>query len=377
MSKVIKFVKKEAVLFISLAAALISMIFTPPNPEYLGYVDWSTLGLLFCLMAAVQGFGSIGAFSRLAETLTRRFHSTRSLGAALVLMCFFLAMLVTNDVSLLTIVPLTIALFRSMPEVCIRTVVLETAAANLGSMATPMGNPQNLYIYSHFSMPVADFFRVTLPPTALSLALLLLSVLIIPRSKLSAPESPENAADVPAGASGKRMKLRAALFSAAAAVSLCTVLRLLDWRVCLVVVLVCVLTADWRVLKRVDYALLLTFICFFVFVGNLSAVRELISGVVSGREMLVGVLLSQVISNVPCAVMLSGFTGNAEQLLLGVDIGGLGTLIASLASLISFKLYGATAGAKKGRYFAEFSAYNFAMLIVLFAAQTGFNALSA
>ena len=376
MIKVIKFVKKEAVLFISLAAALISMIFTPPNPEYLGYVDWSTLGLLFCLMAAVQGFGSIGAFSRLAGTLTRRFHSTRSLGAALVLMCFFLAMLVTNDVSLLTIVPLTIALFRSMLEVCIRTVVLETAAANLGSMATPMGNPQNLYIYSHFSMPVADFFRVTLPPTALSLALLLLSVLLIPRSKLSAPESPENAA----GASGKRMKLRAALFSAAAAVSLCTVLRLLDWRVCLVVVLVCVLTADWRVLKRVDYALLLTFICFFVFVGNLSAVpavRELISGVVSGREMLVGVLLSQVISNVPCAVMLSGFTGNAEQLLLGVDIGGLGTLIASLASLISFKLYGASAGAKKGRYFAEFSAYNFAMLIVLFAAQTGFNALSA
>ena len=156
--------------------------------------------------------------------------------------------------------------------------------------------------------------------------------------------------------------------------------RLLDWRICLVVVLVCVLTADWRVLRRVDYALLLTFICFFVFVGNLSAVpavRELISGVVSGREMLVGVLLSQVISNVPCAVMLSGFTGNAEQLLLGVDIGGLGTLIASLASLISFKLYGATAGAKKSRYFAEFSAYNFAMLIVLFAAQTGFNALSA
>ena len=221
MSKVIKFVKKEAVLFISLAAALISMIFTPPNPEYLGYVDWSTLGLLFCLMAAVQGFGSIGAFSRLAGSLTRRFHSTRSLGAALVLMCFFLAMLVTNDVSLLTLVPLTIALFRSMPEVCIRTVVLETAAANLGSMATPMGNPQNLYIYSHFSMPVADFFRVTLPPTALSLALLLLSVLIIPRSKLSAPESPENDPDVPACASGNRTKLRAALFSACGIAHFC------------------------------------------------------------------------------------------------------------------------------------------------------------
>ena len=167
------------------------------------------------------------------------------------------------------------------------------------------------------------------------------------------------------------MKLRAALFSAAAAVSLCTVLRLLDWRVCLVVVLVCVLTADWRVLKRVDYALLLTFICFFVFVGNLSAVpavRELISGVVSGREMLVGVLLSQVISNVPCAVMLSGFTGNAEQLLLGVDIGGLGTPVASLASLITLKLYLRSPGARPARYLAVFTAWNAALLAVLLAA---------
>lgn len=374
MSKVIKFVKKEAVLFISLAAALISMIFTPPDAGYLGYVDWSTLGLLFCLMAAVQGFGSVGAFSKLAGTLTKRFHSTRSLGAALVMMCFFLAMLVTNDVSLITLVPLTIALFRGMPEVTIRTVVLETAAANLGSMATPMGNPQNLYIYSHYKMPLADFFHTTLPVSLLSLALLLVSVLFIPRGRL------QTSAEAKPDTRPQRLTFRVVMFSVCAAVSLCTVLRLLDWRICLGVVLVCVLAADWKVLKRVDYALLLTFVCFFVFVGNISAVpavRELVSGAVSGREMLVGAALSQVISNVPCAVMLSGFTQNAEQLLLGVDIGGLGTLIASLASLISFKLYGASDGAKKGRYFAEFTVYNFAMLIVLFAAQTGFNTLFA
>lgn len=375
MSRILGFIKKETVLCIALAAALISMIFTPPDAGYLEYVDWSTLGLLFCLMAAVQGFGSIGAFTRLSGALTKRFHNTRSLGAALVLMCFFLAMLVTNDVSLITLVPLTIALFREMPEVAIRAVVLETAAANLGSMATPMGNPQNLYIYTHYDMPVADFFRVMLPPTALSLALLLLSTLLISKCGLENNVQPA-AKTVP----GKRMKLRVVLFSAAAAVCLCTVLRLLDWRVCLATVLVCVVIADWSVLKRVDYALLLTFVCFFVFVGNISAipeVRGLISGVVSGREMLVGAALSQVISNVPCAVMLSGFTGNAEGLLLGVDIGGLGTLVASLASLISFKLYGASDGAKKGRYFAEFTVYNFAMLIVLFTAQTGFNALFA
>lgn len=373
MSRISGFIKKETVLCIALAAALISMIFTPPDAGYLGYVDWSTLGLLFCLMAAVQGFGSIGAFTRLSGALTKRFHNTRSLGAALVTMCFFLAMLVTNDVSLITLVPLTLALFRGMPEVAIRTIVLETAAANLGSMATPMGNPQNLYIYTHYDMPVADFFRVMLPPTALSLVLLLASTLLIPKRGIE--HSAEPATDY---APGKRVKLRTALFSAAAAVCLCTVLRLLDWRICLGAVLVCVVTADWRVLKRVDYALLLTFVCFFVFVGNISAipaVREFISGVVSGREMLVGAALSQVISNVPCAVMLSGFTGNAEGLLLGVDIGGLGTLIASLASLISFKLYSASEGARKGRYFAEFTVCNFALLIVLFAAQTGFNAL--
>ena len=172
MIKVIKFVKKEAVLFISLAAALISMIFTPPNPEYLGYVDWSTLGLLFCLMAAVQGFGSIGAFSRLAGTLTRRFHSTRSLGAALVLMCFFLAMLVTNDVSLITFVPFALEALgmAGLTRRAIPVVTMQTIAANLGSMAMPVGNPQNLFLCSRFQIPMGDFFSTLLPLTLVSLA---------------------------------------------------------------------------------------------------------------------------------------------------------------------------------------------------------------
>ena len=163
-----------------------------------------------------------------------------------------------------------------------------------------------------------------------------------------------------------------------AALCLLTVARLLDWRICAAAVLVLALVAEPRVLCRVDYALLGTFVCFFVFVGNLSAIpgiRSFISSAVSGREMLVGAALSQVISNVPCAVMLSGFTDNARGLLLGVDLGGLGTLIASLASLISFKLYVNSEGARKGRYFAEFTLYNFVLLAALFAAQTGYNAL--
>ncbi len=371
MTAIVKFIKKEAVLCIAFAAALISMIFVPPNADYLGYVDWSTLGLLFCLMTAVQGFGSIGAFRKLSGVLTRRFRNTRTLGAALALMCFFLAMLVTNDVSLITLVPLTITLFRGRPEVTIRTVVLETAAANLGSMTTPMGNPQNLYIYSHYQMPLGEFFRTMLPPTVISLVIIALSALLIPSQELE-PTVRESTSESRPG------KLRVALYSVAAAASLCTVVRLLDWRISLGITLACVLIADRRVFARVDYALLGTFVCFFVFVGNISAipaVKGFISGIVTGRELLVGAALSQVISNVPCAVMLSGFTENAGQLMLGVDIGGLGTLIASLASLISFKLYCASGEARKGRYFLEFTIYNFAVLAVLMAAQWGINGI--
>ncbi len=372
---VLKFIKREAVLCISLVAALISMIFVPPNEGYLGYIDWSVLGLLFCLMTAVQGFARVGAFSRLSGALTRRFHSTRALGALLSLLCFFLAMLVTNDVSLITIVPLTLTLFRGREKVTIRTVILETAAANLGSMATPVGNPQNLYIYSHYEMPLGEFFSVTLPPTIISLLLLAASVVFIPSERLSPAEGQDRSGSAE---SGGRTKFRVIIYCVVAAVCLLTVARALDWRICLGVVLSLALISDPKVLGRVDYALLGTFICFFVFVGNIAAIPEVrgfISSVVYGREMITGIVLSQVISNVPCAIMLSGFTDNAGQLLLGVDLGGLGTLIASLASLISFKLYICSEGARKGRYFAEFTVYNFALLAALFGLQTGFNML--
>lgn len=372
MNKIIGFAKREAVLCIAFVLALASMLIVTPNAGYIDYVEWSTLGLLFCLMAVVKGFDRLGAFSSLSGKLTAGFHNTRTLGAALSLMCFFLAMVVTNDVALITLVPLTITLFQGKEEVIIRTIVLETAAANLGSMATPVGNPQNLFIYTHYNMPIGEFFQIMLPLTLVSLVLVVASAFFIPSSELNGTS--RNSEIVSDG----RKKLRIIAMVIAAAFCLCTVLRLTDWKICLAAVLICVAVADAGILKQVDYALLLTFVCFFVFVGNISAVSELrqfISEIVSGREMLMGAVLSQVISNVPCAVMLSGFTEKAGQLLLGVDIGGMGTLIASLASLISFKLYGASEGAKKGRYFAEFTVYNFAMLVLLFTAQMAINEL--
>ncbi len=373
---VLNFIKKEAVLCISLCAALISMIFVPPNAGYLGYVDWSVLGLLFCLMTAVQGFSAVGAFGRLSRLLTKSIHNTRALGALLSLMCFLLAMLVTNDVALITAVPLTITLFKGRERAAIRTIILETAAANLGSMATPMGNPQNLYIYSHYQMPLGEFFTTMLPPAVISLLLLAASVVLIPSESVTCESAPPEKT----GASAGMRRYRVIVCCVIAAVCLLTVVRVIDWRICLAAAVVLAAASDPKILARVDYGLLGTFVCFFVFVGNISSmpvVRTAVSEAVGGREMLVGAALSQVISNVPCAVMLSGFTENARQLLLGVNFGGLGTLIASLASLISFKLYIRSEGAKKGRYFVEFTVYNFALLAALFAAQCGWNVLLA
>lgn len=361
MQKIIGFIKKETVLTIAFVLAAGSMLITPPNAGYLEYIDFSVISLLFCLMAAVQGFSTEGLPEFMSKKLTSRIHSSKALAAVLAALCFFLSMLMTNDVALITFVPLTLMLFKGRQELLIRTVVLETAAANLGSMATPVGNPQNLYIYSHYGYSLPDFFAVMLPLSGFCLILLALSLVFIPKEQIE--QGSAKAQFKPT----KCFWVYCGIF----AVSLCTVARLLDYRICLAATVTALLIFNRKIFAKVDYALLGTFICFFVFVGNISAVPEiqyLISSAADGRELLLSCGLSQIISNVPCAIMLSGFTENADALLRGVNIGGMGTLIASLASLISYKLYVRSDGAKKGRYFLEFSIYNFAFLGILLAA---------
>ncbi len=354
----ISFIKKETVLCISLALALLSMLLTPPNAGYLAYVDFSVIGILFCLMVTVQGFGKTGLFDFVSKQLTRRFKNTRSLSAALVGLCFFMSMFITNDVALLSFVPLTLLLFSGKEKVRMRCVILETAAANLGSMATPIGNPQNLYIYTHYDYTLSRFFSVMLPISGMSLALIMLSLILIPGEKITPVES------------GAKFTLSRNFFVYAAvfALCLCTVAKLVDYRICLALTLLAAVIFDVKILAKPDYALLATFVCFFVFVGNISAVPEvrgIISDIILDRETLISCALSQIISNVPCALMVSGFTDKADAVLLGVNIGGMGTLIASLASLISYKLYSRSDGARKGRYLAEFTVYNFAVLALL------------
>ncbi len=361
MRHILKFVRSEVVLCISFVLAVASMFVTPPNAGYLEYVDYSVIAILFCLMTTIQGFGKTGLFDFISGKLTSLFANTRTLSAALTLLCFFMAMLITNDVALLTFVPLTLLLFKGQETVTIRCVILETAAANLGSMVTPIGNPQNLYIYSNYNYSLGEFFKVMLPISGVSLALILLSLLLIPSRSI------EKSSEKPVFKLSRNFFVYAAVF----ALCVCTVARFVDYRICLLATLAAALIFDRKILAKPDYALLGTFVCFFVFVGNVSAVpavRDFIGSILEGRVMLVSCGLSQIISNVPCAIMVSGFTDNARELLLGVNIGGMGTLIASLASLISFKLYARSPDARKGRFFLEFTVYNFAFLGLLLLA---------
>lgn len=361
--KMLIFLKKEPVLCVAAVAAIVSGCFVPPDRAYLGYIDWRTLALLYCLMVVVAGLRKAGVFDVLGRMLCAKAASSRGLGLVLTLLCFFSAMLITNDVALLTFVPFTISLMggREQRKVLLTAVVLETVAANLGSMLTPVGNPQNLYIYSHYKMGFGDFMACTLPLCGVSLVLTVLCTLALPNRPVERPALSGG------GVEKKTLLVSGALF----VLCLLVVLHVLPWQLVLPILVTVLLVYDRSLLTQADALLLLTFVCFFVFVGNVGRVEQVksaVAGVLLGRELLVGALSSQLISNVPAAVLLSGFTDNARGLLQGVNIGGLGTPIASLASLISMKLYSQSEGAEIGRYLAVFSVVNFALLILLLLA---------
>ncbi len=360
MSKVKDFMRRELTLCISFVAAVISCFFVPPDGAYLGYLDLRTLALLYALMVVVAGLRHAGVFTVLAHRLCARAGSVRTMGITLVLLSFFSAMLITNDVALLTFVPFAVVVLgmAHQEKELIWVVVLQTVAANLGSVLTPVGNPQNLYLYSRYHLSMADFFSATLPLWLISLAVVLLLSLRLSRSHVEVFLGEEPELDK------KSLSLYLLLF----ALCLAVVLRLIGWYVMLPVLILVLLIFDRRRLKEADFMLLLTFVCFFVFAGNLArvpAVEALLSRLLLGRELLAGALVSQVISNVPAALLLSGFTENGRELLLGVNIGGLGTPIASLASLISLKLYSHSEHSHSGKYLGLFSLVNFALLIAL------------
>lgn len=361
-------IKNETVFCVSFLLAILSAFFVHPDAAYLTYPDYRTLALLFCLMIIVAGLQSLGIFSMLSQFLLKKVHGIRSLSLIMVLLCFFSSMVITNDVTLITFVPFTILIFRMGGQVrrVLKLIVLETIAANLGSMATPIGNPQNLYLYSVSDLTTAEFAWATLPYAGLSL-LLLTAVIIAakdePLLEIVVTEPVE---------SPKAGLLRSAIpFFALLILCLLVVFRLLPYQPVLICVMAAVLLLKRKLYLSVDYFLLLTFLCFFVFIGNMKRIPEinaLLVSAVQGRELLVGILASQIISNVPAAILLSGFSSDFSSLLTGVNLGGLGTLIASLASLISFKFFSREYPDRKGAFLKEFTIWNLVFLAVLTAA---------
>ena len=356
------FLRKEAVLCAAVLLAAVSACFVRPSRAYFDYIDWDTLALLFSLMAVVQGLQQAGVFLYLGNRLLRRTKNTRWLLAVLVGLPFVCSMAVTNDVSLLTFVPFSVAVLKAAGcgRLILPAVVLQTIAANLGSMLTPMGNPQNLYLYARAGLGFGGLCALMAP-------FVLLSAAGLGAFCFARRAEPVRPVEMPARLGGKKT---IAAYLLGFAVCLLGLFDVMPPVVVALLFAAVLLVLDRGVLKRVDYSLLGTFVAFFIFVGNLGALpvfRDFLSGLLEAHAGLTAVLASQVISNVPAALLLSGFTDQTAALLVGCNLGGLGTLIASMASLISYRAVAADCPQKRGAYLLRFTAYNVMFLAALLA----------
>ena len=354
------FFKGNMVMTVALCAALLTSLVVPVDAQYLGYFDVKTLACLFCVLAVVCALKNIQFFYILAERIVRLFRNARMSVLALVYITFIGSMLIANDMALLTFLPLGYFVLSSTgkEKYMAFTFIMQNIAANLGGMLTPFGNPQNLYLYTRFAIPTFEFMRIMALPFGVAIALITLCCLIF--VKAEPLEIKNEHVQLPV----KRTVLYMALF----ALSIAIVFRGIPYWIGLLVIPLVLFFADQDALNAVDYPLLLTFVFFFIFSGNMARiapVRMLFSSLMERSTLLFSVLSCQVISNVPSAILLSQFTGNYADLLVGVNIGGVGTLISSLASLITFSQYTSHNPGKTGYYVKLFSAFNFSFLFLL------------
>ena len=359
-SNVGRFAKKNVVMVVALIAALITCFVVPPDKAYLDYFDVKTLTCLFCVLAVVCALKNIHFFYMLAKRIVQIFKNARMSILALVYITFIGSMLIANDMALLTFLPLGLLVLTSTGKgkYMAFTFIMQNIAANLGGMLTPFGNPQNLYLYTKFNIPNLEFMAIMAPPFVLAVLLITICCLVFVK-----PE-PLELRDEPMKLPAVRTVVYLLLFALAIAI----VFRGIPYWIGLIVIPAVLIFMDRQALKMVDYPLLLTFVFFFVFSGNMAridGVRQLFSWLLGKSTLLFSVLSCQVISNVPSAILLSQFTENYKELLLGVNIGGVGTLISSLASLITFREYTKQNKGKTLHYILLFSAFNFAFLIIL------------
>lgn len=360
MKKAFDFAKNNAVVLIAACAAIITSFIVPPDGEYLGYFDFKTLSCLFCVLAVVCALRNIRFFYTIAKAIVRRFKTAKSAILALVYITFIGSMLIANDMALLTFLPLGYFVLHTTgkEKYLAFTFIMQNIAANLGGMLTPFGNPQNLYLYSKFNIPDAEFVSIMFLPFVIAIILITLCCLLFVKSEPLVIE--EKAASLPIA--------RTVIYLALFALSILIVFKSIPYWLGLIIIPIALLIMDREALLQVDYGLLLTFVFFFIFAGNMSRmepIREFFSYLLEQNTLVFSALSCQVISNVPSAILLSQFTENYRELLLGVNIGGAGTLIASLASLITFKEYTKQDPKHTLGYIVKFSAYNFAFLIIL------------
>ena len=359
-SRAVSFAKKNAVMLIALCAAIITCIFVPVDKQYLGYFDYKTLTCLFCVLAVVCALKHIRFFYLLAKKVVRCFKNARLSVIALVYITFIGSMLIANDMALLTFLPLGFFVLTTTgkQKYMAFTFIMQNIAANLGGMLTPVGNPQNLYLYTKYEIPTGEFVTIMLPPFLLSITLITLCCIVFVKAE------PLEIDDEPVRLDPKKTTLYLLLF----ALSIAIVFRGIPYWIGLIVIPAVLLIVDRKALLMVDYGLLFTFVFFFIFSGNMAridAIRTFFSALLEKSTLLFSVLSCQCISNVPSAILLSQFTENYHDLLIGVNIGGAGTLIASLASLITFREYVKNNPGKTGYYVGLFSLFNFGFLTVL------------
>lgn len=368
LQKITDFIKKETVLTIATALAVASAFWVHPGPQYVGYIDWRVLGILLSLMLIVAGFQSNGLFDAIGSRLLAKTKNTAQLMLVLVFLCFFSSMFITNDVALLTFVPFACTILQKCHQerLIVTAFVLQTLAANLGSMLTPIGNPQNLYLYGKTQMSAGTFILLMLPYSLVSLLLLMICVVIVAKRSGIEVRGAEVLLTEDEKLEQKKYLLPAYLLLFV--LCLLTVAHMIPYPVTLGTVALAVLLLDRGTLIKVDYSLLLTFVGFFIFIGNMGrmpAFCDFLQKIIGGREVMTAVIASQVISNVPAALLLSGFTENITALIIGTNLGGLGTLIASMASLISYKQVARQIPGEKKKYFGWFTIANIVFLMIL------------
>lgn len=352
--------KENVVLIIAIIAAVVTSIIVPPDKEYLEYFDFKTLACLFSVLAVVCALRNIRFFYTLAKAIVRKFKNAKIAILALVYITFIGSMLIANDMALLTFLPLGYFILHTTgkEKYLAFAFIMQNIAANLGGMLTPFGNPQNLYLYSKFNIPDVEFVSIMFPPFCVAILLITICCLVFVKSEPM--EIQEKAAELPI----PRVIAYLILF----ALAILMVFRFMPYQIGLIVIVASLLILDRQALLQVDYGLLFTFVFFFIFAGNMGrieAVREFFSSLLQINTLIFSAMSCQVISNVPSAILLSRFTENYRELLLGVNIGGAGTLIASLASLITFKEYSKQDPKHTLSYVLKFTAFNFAFLIIL------------